>query len=207
MAHQQRQQNPNPFMDTPTPELQPEALRHMEASSSTLTLQPMFALRIGPCPFQLRPKPTPEHELRYEDRLVLTPELVHDLSLELQYHGPRLTPQTETALVTKIVSHMKQAYKEAATQLGMEITERSGELILTLHGKPLDFTQRLNLENQMQHCFNQRAAVDKLAILENGHICALNHMLRLQPEPEPLPAKMPQVRPTPFRTRFLPSWY
>src|SRR5690606_39137939 len=114
-----------------------------------LQLRPELQMQIGECPFTLMLSQNKELSYEHQKKLIATPGLVPDLTLVLQYQGPRLTPKVEAELVTKIASHMNQAYKEAAEQLGMDVTARSdGELALTMNGKPLDCQQRLLLENK-----------------------------------------------------------
>lgn len=192
---------------TPSPEL---VLSPEEIENQLLQLRPELQFQIGPCPFTLQPKPAPENELEYQQQLIIRPELVKDLTLVLQYQGPKLTPNTEAELVTKIMSHMNQAYKEAAEQLGMNVTQHSdGELSLTMNGKPLDCAQRLALENKMQACFNERAACDNLVLVHNGNIPMLERLLDLQqeqnPAMNPTASAKPYPSPTPYRTRCTPT--
>lgn len=198
------------ILDTPVPELRPVAhidnpLLDEEIATQFLQLRPELQMQIGECPFTLALSQNKDLSYEHQKKLLVTPGLVPDLTLVLQYQGPRLTPKVEAELVTKIVSHMNQAYKEAAEQLGMDVTTRSdGELALTMNGKPLDCQQRLLLENKMQQCFNSHSAEHNLTLVHNGNIPLLESLLECQPNnTADRSQENGYVSPSPFRTRCL----
>jgi len=198
------------IIEDPAPKLRPNIYSSFAANADEeifeqLRLRPNFALIPQPEQFVFHPAPKPEPT--HEDQFFELPIFSKHQTITLQYSGLQLTQQAENELTTKIHAHLSAAYKQAAEQLGMVVEQRSdGELLITLNGKPLNHSQRLNLENTMQTCFNQLAQSDHLKLIYNGYSGFLTKQLELTQELELQQSQTlhsaPQI--SPFRTRCTP---